>query len=194
MARWILAGVDLKLEECGGGGNCLFSSVARGLTLLCGQPVSSQDLRDELAKSLCPANVNEFIRRVRDDHKLYVPGHAVNFNHLKFHRTPEIRVRQVQRIVMTAGQTFQGTDVCLQQLMEHSAFFRGGLGTAVLTAHGPGFSVVQPDFHATERARYLLLYCDGNSHWRLAHLPAEAGGAARCYLTRDQLSVWLARL
>lgn len=182
--KWTHSPLRPLLEETGGGGNCLFSAIARGVELLCGSHVSVDDVRGELARSINENNVDAFIAAVRADHAEFVPRGAVDLNALRLSNRAEVRVLQLRSIVQRRGTHFQGTDVCVRHLTQHSDFFRAGLGVIMICSHGPGFTRLEP---APEdpRERYLVLHCSANAHWKLAHM--MMGAEHDCVLMHSEL-------
>jgi hypothetical protein len=167
VTRW--SGSELRFHpvEAGAGGNCFFHAVARIISLWLGQDLTMQDVRDELATTITKHTVRKFIANVRADNRAFVPSGADDWNQVNFHHNPTRSAHQAQMLVRKSGASFQGTDVCLRQLVCHSKFMRrNGVGALVLNTYGPGHTQIihSHDFSSTHY--YIVLFCDNNAHWR----------------------------
>lgn len=184
--------LQLRTIETGGGGDCLFHALGHAISSWLQQRLTMKDVRDELAETITPRLVRRFIKDVREDHASFIPGGAINWNLLKFNVDDAVAVRQVQRLVKKHGGSFQGSDVALRQIINHSRFMRrNNVGAVVLTKFGPGHSQVFPDPHKSPQRYYVVLYCNNNAHWQVGQLRNEATGSHLSILTHQKLMEWM---
>jgi hypothetical protein len=165
--RW--SGSELRFlpAEAGGGGNCFFHTVAHIISLWVGQDLTMQDVRDELATTITKHTVRKFIAYVRADHRAFIPIGATDWNKVSFHHNRDRSAHQAQMLVRKPGPSFQGTDVCLRQLLCHSKFMRrNGVGALVLNTYGPGHTQIMHSHDSSSTQYYIVLFCDTNAHWR----------------------------
>ena len=166
---WTSSPLGLRTIETGGGGDCLFHAFAQALEVWMKQPVHMHNVRDDLANSLTEANGRHFISQVREDHRIFLPAGAVDWNRLRFHRDDTKAVRQARMLVREEGMSFQGTDVVLRQLLAYSPFLRHSrIGCVATSSWGPGFTDIFPSFAEDPQEWYILLYCTNNAHWQAA--------------------------
>jgi hypothetical protein len=162
--------------EAGGGGDCMFHAVANCLSKWIGQKISMQDVRNELALSIDVECVDALIKEVADDHAAFVPRGGCNLNKVKFSALSGSRVNQMRRLAVSPGTRFQGTDVLLRQLVDHSSYFvKRSVGALTLNAFGPGFSGVMPPIVTHQRDHYIVLYCSNNAHWQMCEIKLPSG-------------------
>jgi hypothetical protein len=175
--RWKGSTLQLKTIEAGGGGDCLFHAIARGMTDWLGKEITMMNIREELAKSITSDNARRFIRHICEDHKLFLPRGSVDWNLLRFHRQNRTAARQARRLVRQCGTSFQGTDVVLRQLLAYSPFLRkAGIGCVAANAFGPGFSGIYPCLEKAPLHWYIILYCSNNTHWQAATIRTARDG------------------
>ena len=164
--------ISVKSHEEGGGGDCLFHALAACIRQT--NPVVNvqmQEVRNELSNSINHRNVNNFVEAVRSDHKQMLPTGSVDFNVIEMPKSRHDRAKTVKGLVSNAGVTFQGTDVVLTFLADHSRYFKTfDIGVVVLTSYGPGFSAVYPSPVHGWKKHYFLLFNSANAHWTRASI------------------------
>ena len=117
-----------RIVECGGGGNCLFHTIAHGLRSMQPRPFSMKDVRGYLANTVTDENVNEFIQLTQEDQTLAKPAGTIPLNQLMGKQT-------VRAIISKCGRSYQGTDTTLRWLVQNSQMF-AKLGFLIFTEFG----------------------------------------------------------
>jgi hypothetical protein len=146
----------------------MYHSISRALQDWLGQSVTMENVREELALSIRADNVRDFIYRVCEDHREFLPTGSVDWNLLHFHRKDDLAARQTRRLVREPGTSFQGTDVVLRHFLAFSKTMRNSrIGCVVVGTFGPGFTAIYPALTDPQNW-YFLLYCSNNAHWTAA--------------------------
>jgi hypothetical protein len=186
--RWQKNALQMTRFEAGGGGDCMFHAIAYIMSKWLKQPLSMQQVRDELSRCIKPIMAHKFIRRIREDHQSFVPRGAINWNDFEFHSDPQYAITQIDALVRKAGVSFQGTDVGLRQLLCSSKFMRrNSVGAIILNNFGPGHTQIIPTWATFPQRFYLVLYCEGNTHWQAASLCPLGSSKATMIITGDVL-------
>jgi len=157
--KWRESELDLQTIEAGGGGDCLFHSVAACLSKWIGQRVSMQNVRDELSLTVTVDCVDSLIASLKEDHKEFLPGGSTDLNSVRLSSNVEHRVQQLRILLSRCGPSVQGTDVLLKQMLDHSKFFtQQSVGVVALSEFGPGYTQIFPPKKGA-RSHYMVLYC-----------------------------------
>ena len=110
--------------------------------------------------SFTEGTLHAFLECVADDQPTRSPAGVLPIS-------MDMDLRQVQDMVSTPGQGFQGTDGVLRWVMNHDRNFKElGLGFVVLSSYGPGYTTV---FNNARTRLFILLYNDASAHWKLAY-------------------------
>lgn len=134
----------LHRQECGGGGNCLFLAVERGIQDMFKRKVN---LRQVIADTLHINNWQKFIE-LEDQQP-----------HLKL----QTQLHELQVNIKQVGQYYQGTDETLKWLSQNAW---PELGYVILSSHGPDYTcIINP-----KAIVFVLLYNLDSAHWQLLYL------------------------
>ena len=161
LKRWKDSRFSLVLEECGGNGSCLFYCIAVGASRLYNQTWSMEYVRDRLAASVTPDNVQEFLAVLIEDQSKNLIKDTVKFD-------SSFDAKAVQEVVSATGPGFQGTDITLRWLLTHDPLFATKkTGFVLFSSYGPAYTEILNEESATD---FILLFNHANSHWQLANL------------------------
>jgi hypothetical protein len=186
---------SLCVLECGGGGDCLFHCVARGLNmfdLLCAQLVKSTSTATLRAFGYSVA-LNKAVaapqqgkagepklgeRFAMADVRAQAAGALTPENKAGFvleymnGAAAASGLEQLREALAASGDRMQGDTAILHHLLIHAKPFRDRrMGFIVFSRDSQGALVCQP--LRTGDAQFLmLLFCDG-AHWQLAALPPD---------------------
>lgn len=161
LPHWKDSRFHLVLEECGGNGSCLFYCLAVGASRLYNQTWSMEYVRDRLAASITPSNVEQFLDLLIEDQSKNLVRDTVPFNR-------SFDAAAVQAVVSATGLGFQGTDIVLRWLLAHDPLFAGKkTGFVLFSSYGPAYTEILNEETATE---FILLFNYANSHWQLANI------------------------
>jgi hypothetical protein len=159
LKKWNTSTIEFLVEECGGGGDCMFHAVAAAFNRLFTQTVTMQTIRDALATSINSENIHMFAELM-----------DIPMN---------LSLTQVRDLVRRPGASFQGTDVVLQWLCMYSILFtEHRVGVVCFTGYGPGYEMRIGDDEATQL--YILLYNHFGTHWQLANIHNPQTGTHHC--------------
>ena len=136
----------------------MFHAVAAAFNRIFTKKVTMQTIRDALATSITPENVNSFLELM-----------GMNMSYT-----------QVQDLVRTTGTAFQGTDAVLQWLCTHSKLFKK-IGFVCFTGYGPGYEMSIGEVDIAQV--YMLLYNHFGRHWQLANLRNDETGTHYCAIS-----------
>lgn len=147
LRNWRGASVQFFIEECGAGGDCLFSALAVAFTRLSrhGRRYDARAIRKWIASTIHESTLPEFVKQV----------------------LPKARDKSligVQEIVRTLGWTCIGTDDFLQWIASHA---RPEMGYVVLTQHGADHLAV---LHEPGRVQHYIFLYNNGFHWQLVHV------------------------
>jgi hypothetical protein len=154
-----------RIVECGGGGNCLFHSIAHGLKSIQRNPFQMKDVRGYLANTITPDNVSEFIRLTQEDQSLAKPPGTIPMHQLMGNQT-------VRAIVSKCGRAYQGTDTTLRWLVHNSRLFEN-IGFLIFTEFGIDHICIV-DTPKT-RAYITLVNRSSSDHWQILEQKSNDG-------------------
>lgn len=190
--RWSVSPLKLKTVETGGGGDCMFSSLAYAIEKWSGKKVYMQYIREELAQCINLGNVLSFVKVICEDHAEYTPSGAIDWNTISFPLEPPALLIMVRDMVLKPGESFQGTDIVLRYILQYSRYLQQlSVGIIAFNSFGPGFTEIYPRPSVLCRETYLCLYCHGNSHWKVALV---AVCDMKCVLTQEEMQKTLSIL
>lgn len=165
---------DVFAEECGGGGDCLFHSVAQGLGRMLHRTITAQTVRDWVAQAIVARDLLH-----NPDYQSLVTSRGLADAPLKQ------QLAAVKADVRTMGRRHEGTDVDVRLLVSRNKVFRAlGVGVVVFSTHGGDYTtVITHPVRST--LRYLLLFNYSDTHWRLAHVSQMRRGhrVRTCWVT-----------
>ena len=149
--------VAYRIIECGGGGNCLFHSIAYGLKSIQRNAFQMKDVRGYLANTVTADNVSEFIRLTQEDQSLARPNGTIPIHQLMGKQT-------VRAIIAKCGKAYQGTDTTLRWLVHNSQLFKK-IGFLIFTEFGIGHTCV---IDTPQTCAYITLVNRSSSdHWQI---------------------------
>ena len=181
---WSNAPYSFLIEECGGDGDCLFHVVANGLSRALDDKVDMMTVRSLLATSVTPETVLDFVKRIGEDHKAFLPIGSIDFNQFHFSHEDDGRndlTDRVRDIITTSGSLFQGTDECLSWMVQNcEVFLQHKIGFLVMSSFGPDY-IARIDNKHTQI--YILLFNHANIHWQLSNLVDHPSASVYCSVT-----------
>ena len=153
--KWNTSEIVFQLEECGGGGDCLFHCLAVALTRLLVKEITMAQVRCRVADTLTATTLPLFLTAIYEDQDKKVPV-----------RSPSLL--ETRRLVSTRGTTFQGTDTILRWLLQYDVLFQQlKLGFIILSSFGPGYTTILGENRAEF---FILLFNHAGAHWQLVNM------------------------
>jgi len=158
--RWKDSALAFYVEECGGGGDCLFHCIAKALTRLVSEEITMTHIRDRLANTLSEETITEFLTNIKEDQdQQLLPGSK--------RVSVTEQVENVRKLVSSSGTTFPGTDVVLRWLLKHDDLFTYlKVGFVIFSTFGPGYTTILNK----GADNFILLFNHANMHWQLVNV------------------------
>jgi hypothetical protein len=161
LAKWKDGTLQFILEECGGGGSCLFYCVAEGMSRLINQTWSMEYVRDRVANSITSETLPLFIDSMIEDQsqQTRVDGQRINHSY---------DLNSLRTLISSTGTAFQGTDIVIRWLLTYDPVFtRCAIGFILFSSFGPGYTQILNEESAEH---FILLFNYANMHWQLMNV------------------------
>lgn len=171
--KWATARLDMNLEECGAGGDCLFHVLGVALSRVLNQDAKMTDIRKLLADSVTLETMDTFVKDVGEDQQEKIFHGSLAVESLMIIQNKEERLCNLRNLIKTVGWSFPGTDVILRWFVTHCDELKSlNIGFVVFSTFGPGYTTVIGTESTTV---YVLLFNHANAHWQLANVKGENG-------------------
>ncbi len=170
--------INYVMQECGGGGDCMFLSLAQGINGYLGKEMTSGlELRKMVAECITLENMDELIVQLNDVYSV--------LSRDKMQKLDEkTRLSTIQYWIKMPGYAVQGDSLFIEKLIQHPFFKTNRLCIGELVKY-QGKSYFQ-FVSCEQRTHIVILYNLGNSHWQL--FTANQDGQVTTAIPIDKLS------
>lgn len=142
----------LHVQECGGGGDCMFHSIGHALAL------PMQNIRDMTAAMVNEHNVTDLLVYYRDVYRVGGSWHPEKLLRLSVPK----QVEAMRQVIQNRGNAYQGDTDALQLLSSHPY----GLGFLVISTNMP-HQPLYPQFFVNRLTTRVVILLQIGGHWQL---------------------------